>query len=88
MFWTAFTWGTGASCGAAIGLMLFCLLFYGFEWLTGRLKKATGMSEVNRKSLEALLERNELTQVTNLYLEKMVRELNESNIYQRDRYGR
>ena len=67
--WTAFVWGFGCSCGAAFGLLLFFVLFWSLEWLTGKAEqkaKALGLSEL---SLNALTTRNELS-------EKMVDHLN------------
>jgi hypothetical protein len=59
--WTAFVWGFGVSCGASFGLILFFILFWSLEWVTGRAKKKADDLGFNRKSLEALVKRNELT---------------------------
>lgn len=61
--WVAFVWGVGVSCGAAFGLLLFIVLFWGLEWLTGRgVAAAAEVAGVHQESLEALLRRNELTE--------------------------
>lgn len=61
MFWTAFIWGLGVSCGSAFGLLLFCVAFWSTEWLTGRSKSKADIHDANRQSVAALKERNELT---------------------------
>lgn len=59
--WTAFVWGFGVSCGSAYGLILFFILFWSLEWVTGRAEQKADSLGVHRESLEALVKRNELT---------------------------
>ena len=59
--WTAFVWGFGVSCGASFGLILFFILFWSLEWVTGRAEQKADALGFNRESLEALVKRNELT---------------------------
>lgn len=61
MFWTAFIWGLGVSCGACFGLLLFIILKSGVDWL---LNSTAGQraQEVNKRTLDLLEGRNELTQ--------------------------
>lgn len=66
MFWTAFVWGTGVSCGAAIGLIALVVMFWGLQWLVGKTEKQRDYAE---RTLQALLSRNEMTEETNKYLE-------------------
>lgn len=61
MFWTAFVWGLGVSCGGAFGVLLFFVLFYAMERWTGRAASKANIHDVNEKSLEALKERNEIS---------------------------
>ena len=60
MFWTAFVWGVGVTLGGSIGLMVFVVLFAGWQWLANT-KTAKRASEVAELSLKALDRRNELT---------------------------
>lgn len=71
MFWTAFIWGLGASCGAAVGLMGFMVGVYCLEKFSGKISRADAMVQVNVDSLAALQERNELTQQTNRVLQRI-----------------
>lgn len=66
--WTAFVWGFGCSCGAAFGLLLFIVLFWLLEWLTGKAEQKAKAIGFNELSLQALTTRNELS-------EKMVNHL-------------
>ena len=60
MFWTAFIWGLGATCGGSIGMMAFIMLVSLWKWLT-ETKAAKRSSEVAELMLAALDRRNELT---------------------------
>lgn len=59
MFWTAFLWGVGVSCGASVGILLLLVMWSLLNWFVGTASKATG---INEKSLEALIRRNELSE--------------------------
>lgn len=69
MFWQAFTWGLGVSCGAAFGFALFVMLLWGLESWTGRRKIVTDTAE---KSLAELRRRNELTEETNAKIDHAI----------------
>jgi len=62
MFWTAMTWGLGASLGGAVGLIVFFLMFWSLEIVLGRAKTKASIYDTNERSLEALLRRNDLSQ--------------------------
>lgn len=68
MFWTAFVWGVGVSCGSALGLLTFFVFFWTLEWMVGRSNKFV---QFNKESLEALRHRNELTGATNVHLDRL-----------------
>ena len=71
MVWTAFLWGVGVSCGAAVGLLLFFLCFWSLEWACGRAKRAAELRGFNIDSLAALRDRNRLTEDTNNYASRI-----------------
>ena len=71
MLVTAFTWGLGVSCGAAIGLLSFFVCKTLLDWLFGNRETAKLVLNLNRESLEQLKIRNELTEDTNWYLSKI-----------------
>jgi len=71
MFWTAFIWGLGASCGAAFGLLLFFILFAALELITGRSATKKHIHDTHERSLEALVKRNEISRDTQLTLERI-----------------
>lgn len=75
MFWTAFTWGIGVSCGASLGLLVFMFLKAGGDWLLGNSQEVTNVNEkivaFNRESLDRLTERNELTTLMTLHVERI-----------------
>jgi hypothetical protein len=58
MLWTAFIWGVGVSCGTAVGMILFVILWT----LLNRIAGPTKDSSLNEKSLIELTKRNELTE--------------------------
>ena len=62
MFWTAFVWGFGASCGAAIGLVGFLAMLWTLEWFFGRTEAKINAAKNAAESLLALQRRNELTE--------------------------
>lgn len=68
MFWTAVLWGLGVSIGAAIGLLMFILAFWGLEWISGKAKVKAAALSCNEESMRALLARNDLTKETNEHL--------------------
>lgn len=70
MFWTAFVWGWGVSCGASCGLLVFCVLKAGHDKLMGS-KTYNDVVEYNEAMLKALLDRNELSKEHNK-LEQLV----------------
>lgn len=57
MLWTAFTWGLGLSCGAAVGLLV---LLAGLVLVGWVLPDKHGTRKVNEQSLVALSRRNEI----------------------------
>lgn len=83
MFWTAFLWGLGMSCGGSIGLLLFAVGFKALQWLTGQTERLSRLEQFNRETLAALNERNALTQDTNATLTEIV-----SAVYHRERRNR
>ena len=68
---TAFLWGLGVSCGAAIGLLVFLLMKSGLEWSMGIRETNLTIERTNRASLAALLERNKHTEETNELLDRI-----------------
>lgn len=67
MFWTAFTWGLGASLGASFGLMCYVVMKRLWDWATNT-KATKRVAEINELSLAALDRRNDLTE---LQIEKL-----------------
>jgi len=61
MFWTAFIWGLGVSCGAAFGLILFVALKCIWD-ATVKSKPAKRANELAELANAALVRRNELTE--------------------------
>jgi len=61
MFWTAFIWGLGVSCGAAFGLILFVALKCVWD-LTVNSKPVKLANELAEAANVALTRRNELTE--------------------------
>ena len=61
MFWTAFVWGLGVSCGAAFGLILFVALKYIWD-ATVNSKPVKRANELAELANAALVKRNELTE--------------------------
>jgi hypothetical protein len=70
MFWTAFIWGLGVSCGGSIGAMSFVVLLYFWNLLvkSAQFRRANEFAEL---SYAALVRRNELTEKQIEQLEKM-----------------
>lgn len=65
-FITALTWGLGVSLGAAVGLLVFTIAKLGLDWVLGRTAAIEKViKNFNEDSLEALVERNELTVQSN-----------------------
>lgn len=64
MFWTAFVWGLGVSCGATVGLLAFVVSFWVLQWASGRAAEIEAAKKVAELSLVALDRRNELTEET------------------------
>ena len=66
LFLTAFTWGLGVSCGGAFGLIIFIVLkecLYQISFF--------GDAEHVEASIEALIERNRLSEEANAKFERM-----------------
>ena len=61
MFWNAFVWHLGASCGWSVSLIGFVLIFWALQWLTGKADHVAKITDFNERSLAALLVRNGLT---------------------------
>ena len=61
MFWTAFVWGLGVSCGAAFGLILFVALKCIWD-ATVNSKPVKRANELAELANAALVKRNELTE--------------------------
>ncbi len=61
MFWDAFVWSLGVSCGGGIGLIGFMLTWWALQRVTGRAEAMAKRIGVYDQSLDALRERNELT---------------------------
>lgn len=61
MFWTAFVWGLGASCGGSLGVMLFVVMFFALQWFAGTKAGKTSL-EYAELAQAALERRNELTE--------------------------
>ena len=67
MFWTAFVTGVGISCGAGLFWIVILTMLKLLQS-----KPSMTQADINRLSLEALTERNELTRVTNIRLQSIV----------------
>lgn len=78
---TAFIWGLGVSCGAAIGCLAFLVAKAVADWMTGKAAQYETLMTFNRKShsecLAQLTERNDLTRKTNVYLELIAQSIEE-----------
>lgn len=61
MFWTAFIWGLGVSCGAAFGLILFVAMKCIWD-ATVNSKRVRRANELAELANAALMKRNELTE--------------------------
>lgn len=61
MFWNAFIWGLGVSCGGGIGLIGFVLTLWAAQWVTGKTGQVAEIARWNKLTLAALQTRNELT---------------------------
>jgi hypothetical protein len=61
MFWTAFVWGVGCSCGAAFGLLLAVMLFDVWRKII-KVREFKRSLELAELANEALFRRNELTE--------------------------
>jgi len=72
MFWTAFIWGLGASCGAAFGLLLFIVLLC-FWQMVAHSEKAKRANELAERANAALVRRDYLTEVQIEKLESLAR---------------
>jgi hypothetical protein len=70
MFWTAFIWGLGASCGAAFGIVLSVILLDCWKKIAKceQIKRADQLAEMANA---ALVRRNELTEKQVEYLQTM-----------------
>ena len=71
MFWTAFVWGVGVSCGAAIGLLGFMFAKTAADWALGHRKMQQTILTYNQLSLVELTNRNVLTLDTIEALERI-----------------
>ena len=60
MFWTAFVWGLGVSCGASLGVFVLILMKSGLNRIETLLGWHT-VNLVNQKMIALLTERNVLT---------------------------
>ena len=67
MFFTAFIWGAGVSCGACSGLLLFCVLKSGLDYLT-KTEAYRAMEEFNKRTLELMQNRNEISEEQKRYV--------------------
>ena len=73
MFWTAFVWGLGATCGGGVGVILTASAWAWLDYVAGpRSKVGKTVQEMNELSFKALVERNELTEETNRILSQIV----------------
>ena len=72
MFWTAVTWGLGVSLGGAVGLIAFFAMFMALEKWGGRAATKAKLTDLNEKSLDALLERNDLSRTQIAWIERLV----------------
>lgn len=71
MFWTAFIWGLGVSCGACFGMLLFLILKALLDKLTNT-KAYKAFEEYNEQMLNLLTDRNEINGKMATHLEKLV----------------
>lgn len=75
MFWTAFIWGLGVSCGACFGLLLFILLKSGLDALLNTKAAQASADKAAQASADLatslLKERNEMMEETNIHLSRI-----------------
>lgn len=64
-FISGIMWGAGVSLGLCVGLVTWVFLRQATYWLLGITIDSSEHRRFNRETLEALLERNALTQETN-----------------------
>lgn len=70
MLWTAFVWGFGVTAGGSVGVMLFVILFSGWQRLVN-IKSVRQAVETADLSIALLSQRNDLTQQQVAVLERI-----------------
>ncbi len=71
MFWTALCWGLGLGIGACASLLALIVLVSLLDKVTGKSKERQDALALNRESLGALKQRNEMTEQTNCHLDRL-----------------
>ncbi len=75
MFWDAFVWGLGVSCGGSIGLFGFVIALAAWRMVTGEGSRWALAAQRDIQAVEALRERNRLTVESNATLSEIAESL-------------